>query len=166
MCVGCKFRYRAAAVLGYRIVESYDGGSGQTCNSNNVCHDYLRPFDAIHVWTYWIFSLIVGEIIVHAMRRNDRKDLESILAPVMPFPAHSDDASGPKKNSAGGDMVGCGTEEDSKKITDTEPPTGPSKRGGDSEADMKPVNGTNWLNVIGAVSAIVCIGATAGIFST
>lgn len=34
------------------------------CNDRNVCTDYLRTFDAIYCWLYWISAWIVAEIVI------------------------------------------------------------------------------------------------------
>jgi hypothetical protein len=34
------------------------------CNDRNVCDDYLRPFDAMYAWLYWISAWVVAEIVI------------------------------------------------------------------------------------------------------
>lgn len=35
------------------------------CLEDDTCPDYSRPFDALHCWTYWLFSLAVAELLIH-----------------------------------------------------------------------------------------------------
>jgi len=39
-------------------------GENLICDDRNVCRDYLRPFDAVYCWLYWISAWIVAEIII------------------------------------------------------------------------------------------------------
>jgi hypothetical protein len=45
-------------------------GENLVCNDRNVCHDYLRPFDAIYAWLYWISAWVVAEIIIACLPRH------------------------------------------------------------------------------------------------
>lgn len=39
-------------------------GKNLICDDRNVCQDYLRPFDAVYCWLYWISAWVVAEIII------------------------------------------------------------------------------------------------------
>ena len=38
---------------------------GGVCLEDDTCPDYSRPFDALHCWTYWLFSLAVAEVLIY-----------------------------------------------------------------------------------------------------
>jgi hypothetical protein len=38
---------------------------GGYCDANDLCPDYMRPWDAIYTWLYWISAGLVAEIIIY-----------------------------------------------------------------------------------------------------
>lgn len=167
-------------MLGYTIVEEYRSGYGEVCNSNGVCPNYLRPFDAVHAWTFWVFPLVLGEAIVYAMRLNDNRECTPVLEPVFPHP-RSPPIQAQRRdweratvgmqhgngNIKGGEDVGCG-ESSSWACTHVsdmiEANGGVGVGGSDVEVEEESLRGLNYLNVLGVASALACIGSTAGIF--
>jgi len=64
-----RYWYNAAAFLGYRMPAPYQNGNGGEVCADDFCPAYVRPFDALHCWTYWLLSLAIAEAIICA-RRN------------------------------------------------------------------------------------------------
>mmetsp|Transcript_38113 Transcript_38113/g.122998 ORF Transcript_38113/g.122998 Transcript_38113/m.122998 type:complete len:354 (+) Transcript_38113:134-1195(+) len=58
----------ATALFGYRPPREAREYPGGTCDGD-TCADYFRPFDMLHAWTYWLSSVLVAELLVHALRR-------------------------------------------------------------------------------------------------
>ena len=38
---------------------------GGTCRSDDICPDYLRLWDQVHCWTYWLSSLLIAELVIY-----------------------------------------------------------------------------------------------------
>ncbi len=44
---------------------------GGFCRSDDVCPDYLRIFDMVHCWTYWLTALGVAELIIYYLPKHE-----------------------------------------------------------------------------------------------
>lgn len=49
-----------------------ESGEKLACDDKNVCDDYLRPFDAILLWLYWISAWIVAEVIIVCLPKHQK----------------------------------------------------------------------------------------------
>jgi len=56
-------------------------GENLVCDDRNVCHDYLRPFDAIYCWLYWISALIVAEVVIACLPRHQKRMISTVSVP-------------------------------------------------------------------------------------
>eukprot|EP00535_Pseudo-nitzschia_heimii_P009120 CAMPEP_0197191974 /NCGR_PEP_ID=MMETSP1423-20130617/24337_1 /TAXON_ID=476441 /ORGANISM="Pseudo-nitzschia heimii, Strain UNC1101" /LENGTH=270 /DNA_ID=CAMNT_0042644773 /DNA_START=482 /DNA_END=1292 /DNA_ORIENTATION=- len=58
----------------YRTPYDYGGdankGEKLICDDRDICQDYLRPFDALHCWLYWIGAWAVAEMIIVSLPRH------------------------------------------------------------------------------------------------
>lgn len=54
-----------------------DGKNNLVCDDRNVCHDFLRPFDAVYCWLYWISSWIVAEIIIACLPKHQQQQKQT-----------------------------------------------------------------------------------------
>jgi hypothetical protein len=52
---------------------------GGVCRSDDICPDYLRFFDRMHCWTYWLTALGVAELIIYYLPKHAAVDDESII---------------------------------------------------------------------------------------
>lgn len=43
---------------------------GGVCRADDVCPDYLRWFDMVHCWTYWLTALGNAELIIYCLRKD------------------------------------------------------------------------------------------------
>lgn len=51
---------------------------GGFCRSDGICPDYLRIFDMVHCWTYWLSALAVAELIIYYLPKHDNSFVEAI----------------------------------------------------------------------------------------
>mmetsp|Transcript_9323 Transcript_9323/g.19302 ORF Transcript_9323/g.19302 Transcript_9323/m.19302 type:complete len:339 (+) Transcript_9323:137-1153(+) len=42
------------------------------CNEDDVCDIFLRTFDAVHAWTYFIFPLVCAELVVYLLMKQEK----------------------------------------------------------------------------------------------
>jgi hypothetical protein len=76
-----RFWYNAVGLLGYRLPEPYEHGEGEVCREDDdVCTAYLRPFDALHCWTYWLFSLAIAECILFVLRKEEEEKEHTLIS--------------------------------------------------------------------------------------
>lgn len=68
------YRYFYALLIGLGAIHKPD--DQLECDENDVCSYFLRPFDVVHAWTFFLFPLLVAEITIYLM--ND----ESGVGPV------------------------------------------------------------------------------------
>ena len=61
------YRYYYAVLGGLGAVHGPADGELE-CNENDVCDYFLKPFDAVHAWTFFIFPLLIAEAIVYLLR--------------------------------------------------------------------------------------------------
>ena len=59
------------------VVRAFD------CNEDDVCSVFLRAFDAIHAWTYFIVPLIFAELIVYLLKKqeDEKNDVNNEMVP-------------------------------------------------------------------------------------
>lgn len=48
-------------------------GENLVCDDRNVCGDYLRPFDAIYCWLYWMSAWAVAEIVIACLPSHQKQ---------------------------------------------------------------------------------------------
>jgi len=64
------------------------------CDDQNVCTDYLRPFDAIYAWLYWISAWAVAEIIIACLPSHKKSTTANeIQAPLLDVESACDNGS-------------------------------------------------------------------------
>ena len=54
----------------YRPPDDYQNGEGVLCDDRNVCTDYMRPFDALYCWLYWISAWVVAEVVIACLPKK------------------------------------------------------------------------------------------------
>mmetsp|Transcript_18163 Transcript_18163/g.37780 ORF Transcript_18163/g.37780 Transcript_18163/m.37780 type:complete len:392 (+) Transcript_18163:254-1429(+) len=52
-------------------------GTKLVCDEHNVCDDYLRPFDAMFCWFYWMSAWAVAEIVIAYLPKHRRYQTSS-----------------------------------------------------------------------------------------
>uniref|UniRef100_A0A7S2SVV9 Uncharacterized protein n=1 Tax=Rhizochromulina marina TaxID=1034831 RepID=A0A7S2SVV9_9STRA len=146
-----RYWYIAAAILGYDTVSSYDNGEGEDCSGEEeVCKRYFRPFDAIHVWTYWVFSLVVAEVVVFCLGRVGLT--VSPPAPELPLDA----SLSPMAEEGEMGRIAKATIESAG--TDPSPSALTSASGADAQAAAK------FMNYFAVSFAVACVVITVGTF--
>lgn len=68
----------------YRMPYFYDRNSNKSekliCDDRDVCQDYLRSFDAIYAWLYWISAWIVAEVIIAYLPRHQKQTITTTVS--------------------------------------------------------------------------------------
>lgn len=49
---------------------------GGYCRSDDICPDYLRLFDMVHCWTYWLTSLAIAELVIYYLPKMKPQQAE------------------------------------------------------------------------------------------
>ena len=62
------YRYYYAVLGGFGVVYSPDQSGGLYCDEMDVCDYFLKPFDAIHAWTFFLIPLLFAEAVVYLLR--------------------------------------------------------------------------------------------------
>jgi len=56
---------------GYRHISPYNFNNGTlTCYSDGSCDAYLRPFDQLWAWGFWISTALLAQLIIIGLRRS------------------------------------------------------------------------------------------------
>lgn len=51
-----------------------------TCNADTgICDEYLRTFDMIHCWTYWLFPLAIAELTIRALPPHKLEQQDEVV---------------------------------------------------------------------------------------
>lgn len=66
------YRYFYAVLGGFGVVYSPD--ESISCDEMDVCDYFLKPFDAIHAWTFFIFPLLFAEAVVYLLRDETKAE--------------------------------------------------------------------------------------------
>lgn len=134
-----RYWYVVIAVLGWFDLEE---AAKNGCNQETgLCPSFSRTFDAIHCWSYWLFSLGVTEVIVRAMPNNVTKKSQHHAVST-----DSDEAVGLQNEATVGYGSGDGNIE-----------------------DATPADATSSMlafNTVGISVAIVAVGTTTVMFAS
>jgi len=72
------YRYWYGVVAALNLYDVPLPNQSKLCyKDTDICPVYLRLFDMIHCWTYWITALMVAELIVRALPPLNREDRKS-----------------------------------------------------------------------------------------
>lgn len=127
------------------------------CDENDVCDYFLRTFDAIHAWTYFIFPLLFAELVVFALARQYKRQQQVEGASVEKTTAtRSVEFSENVESGCGNDSM------ENEKCIEKKILKEQSGVANEAALSMDYLN----LNVIGLVGAICCVGMTIFIYVT
>ena len=151
------YRYYYAVLGGFGVVYSPDHNGGLSCDEMDVCDYFLKPFDAIHAWTFFIFPLLVAEVVVYLLR--DPSTGHPVETP----------ASEVKEDT-------CNNKEGVTDQVETHDVANPVNNNGDVDKEnpktqassQESGNATNYfhLNVFGIIFGLICLASTIFIYVT
>lgn len=67
------YRYYYAVQGGFGVISLADQ-DGLNCNDMDVCEYFLKPFDKVHAWTFFIAPLLFTEMVLYMLRDNTTED--------------------------------------------------------------------------------------------
>jgi hypothetical protein len=139
------YRYYYAILGGFGAIHGPEDGELK-CNENDVCDYFLRPFDALHVWTFFLIPLLFAEGVVYLLRcEKSATDKTHVIDE--------------------GEKDDCNNEEDVAQHATTEHGT-ESAETDKPEAHAENTTNFLYLNMFGMLFAIICLGSTVFIYVT
>lgn len=67
------YRYFYAVLGGFQAVH-FDSEESLHCDEMDVCDYFLKPFDAIHAWTFFIVPLLFSEAVIYLLTDQSKQD--------------------------------------------------------------------------------------------
>ena len=139
------YRYYYVVLGGFGVVHSPDQSDWLYCDEMDVCDYFLKLFDAIHAWTFFIVPLLFAETVVYLLREQPKADQ------VLEMPAAKEEVE----------------EENTQRIENEETNGTIAEESIASQPDVS-ANKTSflYLNVFGILFAFICLGSTVFIYVT
>ncbi|KAL7481713.1 hypothetical protein ACHAW6_007386 [Cyclotella cf. meneghiniana] len=152
------YRYYYAVLGGFGAVHSPDE-TNLECGPDDVCDYFLKPFDALHVWTFFLVPLLFAEAVVYLLRDQAMSDVNNVIENSKSYDGEKDDFNNDQDVAHKLKEKEC-TQED----TTMETNGGRNDRLETIEPG-KP-NSFLYLNIFGILFAIICLGSTIFIYVT
>ena len=127
----------------------------------DVCDYFLKPFDVIHVWTFFIVPLLFAEAVIY-VSRDKSKDRH-----VVNIDVSNNDNKGDCNNEEGTiqelpDAVDSNTTEADNVCSNRNV----MKNETSTLGEVHGATGYFYLNLLGIFSAMICLGTTIFIYVT
>eukprot|EP00804_Cyclotella_cryptica_P026138 CCRYP_013026-RA/>CCRYP_013026-RA protein AED:0.33 eAED:0.33 QI:0/-1/0/1/-1/1/1/0/270 len=152
------YRYYYAVLGGFGAVHSPDEDD-LDCGANDICDYFLKPFDAMHVWTFFLVPLLFAEAVVYLLRDQGENNMGLVVENSVPNKGEGNDE--------------CPNEEDvTQQLNENEEAIDATKEIHSGEKDQhetvepRKTNNFRYLNLFGILFAFICLGSTIFIFVT
>ena len=144
------YRYYYAVLGGFGAVHSPDQSDGLYCDELDVCDYFLKPFDAIHAWTFFIVPLLFAEAVVYLLREQSKADTKN-----------DKDVGATISVTQEGEKDEFSNETNENENNDA----AAEVKASTTETTTMSLNFL-YLNMFGILFAVICLGSTAFIYAT
>jgi hypothetical protein len=153
------YRYFYAVLGGFQAVH-FDPEEILNCDEMDVCDYFLKPFDAIHAWTFFIVPLLFAEAVIYLLRDQSKEQPTD----GMHLSQEGEESCKHEEEESPGEQMNNNDNADQTKPE--------SEVIDKSKAEASPTNKsapqTNfiYLNSFGALFALIFLGSTVFIYVT